>query len=170
MAARGPRDEGAAAYDAIAPALDQPMLVVTVRAGARRAGCLVGFSTQASIDPARHLVCLSRANRTHRVARDAHHLAVHVLARRDTALAELFGGRTGDRIDKFAECAWRDGPHGLPILDDAPAWFAGPIVSRTPLGDHTGFLLQPDAGARRAPLDELCTLRDALHITPGHGA
>jgi hypothetical protein len=50
--------------------LDYPMFVVTVAdAGTgERAGCLVGFATQCSINPFRFLVCLSRANRTHRVA------------------------------------------------------------------------------------------------------
>ena len=33
--------------------LDYPMIVVTVASGAERAGCLVGFSTKCSIDPAR---------------------------------------------------------------------------------------------------------------------
>ena len=33
-----------------------------------------------------------------------------------TDLAELFGGETGDEVDKFARTAWRD-VHGVPILD-----------------------------------------------------
>src|SRR5437764_12293688 len=61
--------------------LDYPMFVVTAAdAGTgERAGCLVGFATQCSIDPLRFLVCLSRANHTHRVAARSGMLAVHVL-------------------------------------------------------------------------------------------
>ena len=48
--------------------LDFSMLVVTAFDGRERAGCLVGFSTQCSIDPPRYLVCISTANHTARVA------------------------------------------------------------------------------------------------------
>lgn len=37
--------------EALTAALDYPMFVVTVAAGGERAGCLVGFATQCSIDP-----------------------------------------------------------------------------------------------------------------------
>src|SRR4051794_41781759 len=47
--------------------LDYPMFIVTVAAGGERAGCLVGFATQCSINPPRFLVCLSDKNRTFRV-------------------------------------------------------------------------------------------------------
>jgi flavin reductase (DIM6/NTAB) family NADH-FMN oxidoreductase RutF len=44
-------------FTKIMGSLDYPMLVVTAAAAGERAGCLVGFATQASIDPARFLVC-----------------------------------------------------------------------------------------------------------------
>jgi flavin reductase (DIM6/NTAB) family NADH-FMN oxidoreductase RutF len=43
----------------ITTGLDYTMVVVTAQADAGPAGCLVGFSTQSSIDPPRFLVCLS---------------------------------------------------------------------------------------------------------------
>ena len=60
-------------------ALDYPMFIVTVAAGDERAGCLVGFATQCSIDPPRFLVCISDKNRTFRVARDADTMVVHLV-------------------------------------------------------------------------------------------
>jgi len=48
--------------------LEYSMFIVTVRAGAEQAGCLVGFGCQSSIDPPRFLACLSRTNHTYRVA------------------------------------------------------------------------------------------------------
>jgi flavin reductase (DIM6/NTAB) family NADH-FMN oxidoreductase RutF len=132
--------------------LDYPMLVVTTAADGRRGGCLVGFSTQASIDPARFLVCLSNKNHTFRVAQRADALAVHVLPAEAEDLARLFGGHTGDELDKFSRCRWREGPRGLPILDDCARWFVGEVIERSALGDHTGFLLAPiqahDGGPR----------------------
>ncbi len=98
--------------------LDYPMFVVTARRGEERDGCLIGFATQCSIHPPRLLVCLSEKNRTLRIAQSSGNvLAVHVLFEDQQGLARLFGGETGDDVDKFARCHWHDGPDGLPILD-----------------------------------------------------
>ncbi|WP_033221997.1 flavin reductase family protein [Kitasatospora phosalacinea] len=154
--------------------LDPPVYVVTAEAGGDRAGCLVGFGSQCSIDPERFAVWLSHANRTHRVASRAAALAVHLLPPDDagTALARLFGANTGDEVDKFARAAWRPGPAGVPVLADAAAWFAGRITDRIEGGDHTGFLLDPLAGGRAdgPPPPAVLTLRDVIDLDPGHPA
>jgi flavin reductase (DIM6/NTAB) family NADH-FMN oxidoreductase RutF len=147
--------------------LNYPMFIVTTAVGERREGCLIGFATQTSVDPGRFLACLSRKNRTYRLARDADALAVH-LAPRDGELAELFGAETGDEIDKFEHCAWHDGPHGMPILAGCPNWFVGTIGSRHDLGDHEGYLLHP-VQARCEPA-ELLYFHDVKDIEPGHSA
>ena len=131
------------AYDELAGGLVHAMFVVTARRGEERSGCLVGFATQVGIDPARHLVCLSTKNHTYGVALDATHLAVHVVPADRHDVAELFGGETGDEVDKFARTPWREGPHGLPLLDACPRWFVGEVVQHVPFGDHVGFLLDP---------------------------
>ncbi|MGH3941328.1 MAG: flavin reductase family protein [Pseudonocardiaceae bacterium] len=149
--------------------LDYPMFIVTVRADDQRAGCLVGFGTQSSIDPPRFLVCLSKANRTYRVAQQANLLAVHFVPRQAQALAELFGGHTGDEMDKFTQCAWQPGPYGVPILQECGNWFAGRIRDRVDLGDHVGHLLEPIEAhheGRDAPFE----FHRAKHIQPGHPA
>ncbi|WP_206328591.1 flavin reductase, partial [Streptomyces sp. Tu 4128] len=81
-----------AAMDVFLHRLDPDMCVVTAAAGGERAGCLVGFSSQCSIDPIRYVVWLSEVNRTYRVASSADVLAVHLLARDQRGTAELFGG------------------------------------------------------------------------------
>ncbi len=98
-----------AGMDEFVGRLNPDMCVVTAVAGGERAGCLVGFASQCSIRPVRFVVWLSEANHTFRVARSAQFLAVHVLAREQHALAELFGGRTGDQEDKFRACALAGG-------------------------------------------------------------
>ena len=92
----------AATFDSLVGDLDYPMFIVTATAGDDRAGCLIGFATQTSIDPQRFLVCLSRRNRTYRVARRTDLLGVHFVPSEAADLAELFGGATGDEVDKFA--------------------------------------------------------------------
>ncbi len=164
-----PRD-GPAAFDDLVSLLDYPMFVVTTAAHDHAAGCLVGFTSQTSIHPPRFLVGISRKNHTYRVAKDADHLAVHLLARTELPVAELFGGQTGDTVDKFAQCRWHDGPAGMPILDAAPGWFVGKVIDRFDLGDHVGHLVEPVAGQAPDDLGELISFSDVRHLEPGHDA
>ena len=156
-------------FESLVGGLDYPMLIVTTAAGSEMAGCMVGFATQSSIDPARYLVCISKRNRTHRVAEGAAVLAVHFVSSDREDLAELFGGETGDEVDKFDRCEWREGPAGVPILEGCGNWFAGEILTRFDLGDHTGFLLRPIGGERAHPVDSFPFHR-ARRIEPGHDA
>jgi flavin reductase (DIM6/NTAB) family NADH-FMN oxidoreductase RutF len=155
--------------DAFVAGLDYPMFVVTATAGGERSGCLVGFATQCSIDPFRLLVCLSKNNHTYRVAESAPVLAVHRLDARQEELAALFGGSTGDDVDKFARCAWRPGPHGVPLLTDCPAWVVGDVLTRVDLGDHVGFHLAPTE-VTATPDGQPLSFAQVRHLTPGHPA
>jgi flavin reductase (DIM6/NTAB) family NADH-FMN oxidoreductase RutF len=156
-------------FDHLVATLDYPMLISTVATDGERAGCLVGFATQSSVRPRRFLVCLSVRNRTFRRARSAESLVIHALAHDQDELADLFGGTTGDDVDKFARCSWQPGPHGIPILDDAPAWFAGRIESTFDAGDHVAFVLAPTAAEVRRDFEAFPTSRGA-RIEPGHEA
>jgi len=90
--------------------LDYPMFIVTTRSTkGERAGCLVGFATQCSIDPPRVLVCISRANRTYRVAEDAEALGVHFVP---AAAVELAVARV-----RFADLGTRFGTPFLTCRD-----------------------------------------------------
>jgi flavin reductase (DIM6/NTAB) family NADH-FMN oxidoreductase RutF len=83
---------------------------------------------------------------------------------------DLFGGETGDEMDKFDQCAWTAGVAGVPILEGAEAWFAGTIIERFDLGDHVGHLLDPVAGGTTSTSHDAATLHDADDIDPGHPA
>ena len=132
-------------FSAVTRLLDPPMYVVTADDGSDRSGCLVGFATQCSIRPPHFLVCLSVLNHTERVARRANALAVHLLGTSDHGLAKHFGGLTGDETDKFAGVAWHHGVLGAPVLDDVPAAFEGLVLERRVLGDHVGYVLDPES-------------------------
>jgi hypothetical protein len=106
---------GGESFDQLVDFLDNTMFVVTPEADGEPSGCLVGFGTQASIHPHRFLAGISRTNHTCRIAARSDYLAVHVLQRRHIDLARLFGGETGDQVNKFDLCSWRaDGVPGLP--------------------------------------------------------
>jgi flavin reductase (DIM6/NTAB) family NADH-FMN oxidoreductase RutF len=113
-------------------------------------------------------VGLSHANRTYRHGRDVDVLGVHCVPADAPALAELFGGETGDEVDKFARCEWHDGPEGVPILDECVNWFVGRVLDRVDAGDHELFVLEPVAASAGAG-DEFSFHR-AKRIEPGHEA
>jgi flavin reductase (DIM6/NTAB) family NADH-FMN oxidoreductase RutF len=147
--------------------LDYPMFIVTAAARDERAGCLVGFATQCSIDPVRFIVCLSDKNRTFRVAQAASVLVVHLVPEGAEPLAELFGSETGDEVDKFARCSWRPGPGGAPVLDDCANWFAGNVLDQIDVGDHRAFVLEPVAGEDEEG-EGAFSFQEARWIAPGH--
>lgn len=156
-------------FDAFAALLDYPVYVVTAVAEQERAGCLVGFAGQCSIQPPRFTVWISKANHTYAVASRSQVLVVHLLPSRRHDLAKLFGGCTGDDVDKFAVAEWEAGPHGVPVLAGAKAWFAGRVLDQADWGDHVGFLLEPlDAEATSS--GSSLTFQDVKDIDAGHSA
>ncbi|MFF9671575.1 flavin reductase family protein [Streptomyces eurythermus] len=62
------------------------------------------------------------------------HVGVHILGEHQSDLAATFA-RSG--ADRFGEAtAWREGPQGVPVLDDVLVWLVCRIVGRVPAGDH----------------------------------
>ncbi|MDT7549706.1 MAG: hypothetical protein QOE84_2100 [Actinomycetota bacterium] len=157
-------------FDDLVGQLDPAMLVVTTVADGERAGCLVGFHAQCSIDPPRYAVWLSKANHTYRVALHATHFAVHFLGADDLPVARLFGTTTGDETDKFAECRWLPGPDGVPVLEGCPDHFLGVKVTLLDDGsDHVCVVLEPTETNMVGSLRPL-RLSDAKVLDPGHEA
>lgn len=162
---------GTQAFESIADRIDYPMYVVTALVGDERDGCLVGFTTQCSIDPPRFLVCMSDKNRTTRLLERgrADAMVVHLVPEDAGHIVELFGAETGDETDKFERCEWAPGPGGIPVLTDCPSWFAGRIIERAPLGDHIGHVLEPFAGGDE-PSGGWFPFSRAKALEPGHPA
>ncbi len=155
-------------FDALMERIDVPLAVVTAAAGDERAGCLIGFQSQSSINPRRYAVWLSKANHTYRVALRTEHLAVHLLDRTDRDLAELFGTLSGDDVDKFTRCEWHLGPAGVSLLSRCPNRM---VVRRLTLldegGDHVCVVTEPievHADGAFTPL----RLSDVQDLVPGH--
>jgi flavin reductase (DIM6/NTAB) family NADH-FMN oxidoreductase RutF len=135
------------AFHTLVSGIDYPMFIVTAAADGRRSGCLVGFVTQASIDPARLIVMISKVNHTFGVAERASSLIVHILHKNNHELARLFGEQTGDEVDKFVNCEWKMGPDGTPVLLGVRGWVAGEILARLDAGDHVAHVISVTDGA-----------------------
>jgi flavin reductase (DIM6/NTAB) family NADH-FMN oxidoreductase RutF len=157
-------------FDRVVASANEAMVVVTAAVGEDRAGCLVGFHSQTSIEPRRYTVWLSKANHTYRVALVAAHLAVHFLTTADRDLAELFGALSGDDVDKFARCDWEPGPDGVPLLRRCPNRLI--VVRATMLddgADHVAVSGPPIAAHVEGGFAPL-RYADVGDVVPGHEA
>jgi flavin reductase (DIM6/NTAB) family NADH-FMN oxidoreductase RutF len=96
-------------------------------------------------------------------------MAIHLVPENAGDLAELFGGQTGDEIDKFERCEWHEGPEGVPLLDGCPNRFVGRILERIDFGDHVGMVLEPFFAQADEESAQLGFHR-AKRIEPGHEA
>jgi len=139
-------DDQKANSEAFVNATDYPLYIVTASADDELSGCLAGFVTQASIDPVRFLICVSKANHTFGVAQRSKGLGLHLLGSDQREVASLFGEQTGDQIDKFKRVVWSTGSTGVPILSDCAAWVEGTVVDRISGGDHEAFLVTITGG------------------------
>lgn len=163
-----PGNDPIAAFEALVAAIDYPMYIVTTAAEDDRAGCLVGFATQCSLDPPRFLACISKRNHTFRIAQRSEVLVIHFLTNDDFELARLFGENTSDEVDKFAGCRWEAGAGGAPVLADCRGWVAGRVLDRVDLGDHVGFVVEPTDAGLNARAGRQLGFQEARHLQPGH--
>src|SRR4051794_36920504 len=155
-------------FDELVSQLDPAMAIVTAASGDERAGCLIGFHAQCSIEPERYAVWLSKANHTYRVALHAGSLAVHFVDERELELARLFGTTSGDETDKFARCEWEADESGVPLLTDCPNRFVarkGALLEGG--GAHVGVALEPTRSWGTGSLRPL-RLSTADKLEPGH--
>ena len=156
--------------DDLMGSVDSPLIVVTTSAQGERAGCLVGFHSQASIDPEHYCFWLSKANHTYRVALRSERFAVHFLTTADRELARHFGALSGSETDKFAGLDFTVTEDGVPLLADLPNRL---IVERITMlddgGDHVCLTARVDSVEVAGGFTALrpSQLGD---LTPGHNA
>ncbi|MBO4252902.1 flavin reductase family protein [Streptomyces griseorubiginosus] len=77
------------------------------------------------------------------------HIGVHILGDHQQELAATFAKSGADRFG--APTAWREGPEGVPVLDDVLAWLVCRIVARVPAGDHRIVLAEVTLGDPTGP-------------------
>jgi flavin reductase (DIM6/NTAB) family NADH-FMN oxidoreductase RutF len=158
------------AFDELVARADAAMVIVTTAVGDERSGCLVGFHSQCGMNPPRYAVWISNANHTHAVAARATSFAVHLVPADRRDLAELFGGSSGDEVDKLGRCDWSPAIGGAPLLGGCPDRFVGRKVAwLDAVADHTCLVLEP-AAAEIGSSGSLLRLHDVTDIDPGHEA
>ena len=117
--------------------------VVTTRdRDGRPSGLTASAFTSVSLDPPLVLICVDHAATAYPDFRVRGWFAVNVLRREQEALSRRFAASGGD---KFHGVACHEGPHGLPLLDDALATLECRIVEAHEAGDHTIFIGRVEA-------------------------
>ena len=108
------------------------------------AGLTTNAFSSLSLDPMLVLVCLDLESRTLAAVREHRRLAVNVLSQAQRELAVTFAGKASHQ-EKFRDVEWRE-EVGVPVLEGAVAWVAGPVRELGPGGDHAIAITSVEAG------------------------
>jgi flavin reductase (DIM6/NTAB) family NADH-FMN oxidoreductase RutF len=125
--------------------------VITARGDAGPVGFTATSLSSVSAEPPMLSFGISTGASSWPAIAEAGHVGVHILGEHQQELAATFARSGADRFG--APTAWREGPEGVPVLDEVLAWLVCRIVGRVPAGDHRIVLaevvLGDPAGAGR---------------------
>ena len=156
--------------DDLMGSVDSSLIVVTTSAEGERAGCLIGFHSQASISPQRYCFWLSKANHTYRVGLRSDHFAVHFLTTADHGLARHFGSRSGSEADKFTGLDLTVTEDGVPLLADLPNRLLVERIAMLDDGSDHVCLTARVASVEVAGVFTALRQSQLGDLTPGHGS
>jgi flavin reductase (DIM6/NTAB) family NADH-FMN oxidoreductase RutF len=129
--------------------LSYGVYVVGVAHGGRRDGFTAAWLMQVSFDPLLVALGVNPGNASYPLLRESGRFSVSVLARGQLELARRFGTVSGRDEDKLAGVAWRPGPGGAPIIEDALAHLECEVTAEHPAGDHRLVVARVAGGALR---------------------
>ena len=119
--------------------------VVTIRGlGGRPLGMTASSLASVSLEPPLLLVAVDHQNDMHDALKAAPHFAVNILASEQEALSRQFASTDPNRFDG---AGYREGRHGVPLLDGALAHIECAMHAVVPGGDHTVFFGLVTGGA-----------------------
>jgi flavin reductase (DIM6/NTAB) family NADH-FMN oxidoreductase RutF len=147
-------------------ALTSPIVAITTRRGDELNGMIVNSAMRASLSAEKPHVSayVHKFNYSHDTIFETGRMVLHVLHREQMEVVYSLGFRSRREHDKMAEIPYREGLHGLPILDDCYASFECDVVNVMDTGASTLFL-GAVRRAHRGPGTALMTaeyLRSAL--------
>lgn len=88
---------------------------------------------------------------------------IHMLGRRNRAVAEKLSGPNADR---FVGDHWHRGPHGLPVLNNVTSWVVGRIIERFPVHNNAVVVVQIEGGGMGED-DEALLYHERAYRVPG---
>lgn len=142
-------------------------IVTTAHEGARF-GMTASSFISVSLDPPSVLVAVNREASMHGPLLVSGRFAVNVLATGSAPLARLFADSALDAAERFREGHWREGPDGLPLLEEAQTRLVCRLTHAIEVGTHTlavGLVEAVEAGVEKPPL--LYAAGEFHHFTGG---
>ncbi|GHA00789.1 flavin reductase family protein [Streptomyces echinoruber] len=118
--------------------------VITARGAHGPVGFTATSLTSVSADPPMLSFGVSTGGSSWSAIAATDHVGVHILGEHQQELAATFARSGADRFGPAT--AWREGPHGVPLLDGVLAWVVARIVTRVPAGDHRVVLAEVALG------------------------
>lgn len=143
--------------------------VIAAGGAAGRVGITATSVCSVSMVPPLVLACINAGSLSHDELVGSGWFSVNVLAGAQQDVADVFAGRSAQRGEQrfhLPGVAWREGPHGVPMLEQAVATLACRIVQRVPAGTHS-ILIGEVAEARTAEgVRPLLYLEGQYHALP----
>ncbi|MEU3458907.1 flavin reductase family protein [Streptomyces sp. NPDC006733] len=124
-------------------------VAVITAAGDRPVGFTATSLTSVSAEPPLLSFGISTGSSSWPTLAEAPFVGVHVLGEHQEALAATFARSGADRFGPAT--GWREGPHGVPLLDGVSAWLVCRVLARIPAGDHRIVVAQALAGDPTGP-------------------
>ncbi len=118
----------------------------------RPVGMAVSSFTSVSLDPPLVAFLPGKTSSTFPVIAERGTFCVNILAASQEQVCRALSVSGGD---KFANVAWRTGPHGAPVIDGVVAWIGCTIDAVHDAGDHhivIGRVDDLEAGTAASPL------------------
>ncbi|MCT9082124.1 flavin reductase family protein [Streptomyces fulvoviolaceus] len=123
--------------------------VITARGDAGPVGFTATSLTSVSAEPPMLSFGIGTGASSWPAIAGADRVGVHILGEHQQELAATFARSGADRFG--APTSWRQGPEGVPVLDDVLAWLVCRVVARVPAGDHRIVLAEVELGDPAGP-------------------
>ena len=121
-------------------AIPNVLCLVGSRAGDERNGMTTSWVTQVSMEPVLVAVSVDSTAVTNRLIREGGSFSVNLWDRDDTSVFRRFSKPAEDDGAALNGYAVRDGSTGVPIFEDAIAWFECRLHDTIDVGTHDVFL------------------------------
>lgn len=137
--------------------------IITTNGPAGRSGLTASAVCSVTDTPPTVLGCVNRSSRSHPILTDNGYLCINVLHADQQELAEHFAGITKIPMEeRFSHGVWREGLHGLPVLEDALVHLQGRVTDVKDVGTHSVFFVTiTSVGSREG--DSLVYFSRAFH-------
>jgi len=118
------------------------LYVVGSRAGERRNLMTLNWASQVSFEPKLVGIGVEKTALTHELVAEGGSFTLHTVARDDRAIVRKFTkpAEHDPGAGTLAGFAFRDGPTGAPVLEQAAAWIACTLRQTVDCGGHSFFI------------------------------